>query len=193
MQNRGTWNIRRRRNITSQETGIRSCTAFKTSEIAKVRLHVSSLITSRRYVREFGQISTHLHLAPRWKRMVSVIFQPLYPRGNSLEWPANWGTGWLSEAIVTFVRLLVCHCIFWNVSLGNELTETLPQPTPLLSFSGGAWFVSQPIQYQSRDFIAFPQPLQRRKLYLNRLNAELNPICHLLSLLGAHHILHVSR
>ena len=28
---------------------------------------------------------------------------------------------------------------------------------------------------------------------LNALNAELNPICHLLTLLGAHHILHVSR
>jgi len=28
---------------------------------------------------------------------------------------------------------------------------------------------------------------------LNSLNAELNPICHLLALLGAHHILHVSR
>ena len=27
----------------------------------------------------------------------------------------------------------------------------------------------------------------------NSLNGELNPICHLLSLLGAHHILHVSR
>ena len=27
----------------------------------------------------------------------------------------------------------------------------------------------------------------------NHLNAELNPICHLLALLGAHHILHVSR
>jgi len=25
------------------------------------------------------------------------------------------------------------------------------------------------------------------------LNTELNPICHLLALLGAHHILHVSR
>ena len=25
------------------------------------------------------------------------------------------------------------------------------------------------------------------------LNAKLNPICHLLALLGAHHILHVSR
>jgi len=29
--------------------------------------------------------------------------------------------------------------------------------------------------------------------YVNPLNAELNPICHLLALLGAHHILHVSR
>jgi len=28
---------------------------------------------------------------------------------------------------------------------------------------------------------------------LNPLNAELNPICHLLALLGAHHILHVER
>jgi len=28
---------------------------------------------------------------------------------------------------------------------------------------------------------------------INPLNAELNPICHLLTLLGPHHILHVSR
>jgi hypothetical protein len=27
----------------------------------------------------------------------------------------------------------------------------------------------------------------------NTLNAKLNPICHLLALLGAHHIFHVSR
>jgi hypothetical protein len=31
------------------------------------------------------------------------------------------------------------------------------------------------------------------KLFVKPLNAELNPICHLLALLGAHHILHVSR
>ena len=31
------------------------------------------------------------------------------------------------------------------------------------------------------------------KRVLNPLNAELNPICHLLALIGAHHILHVSR
>jgi hypothetical protein len=29
--------------------------------------------------------------------------------------------------------------------------------------------------------------------YINTLNAELNPICYLLALLGAHHFLHVSR
>jgi hypothetical protein len=29
--------------------------------------------------------------------------------------------------------------------------------------------------------------------FVNPLNAELSPICHLLALLGAHHILHVSR
>ena len=28
---------------------------------------------------------------------------------------------------------------------------------------------------------------------INPLNAELNPICHLLALLEAHHILHISR
>ena len=27
----------------------------------------------------------------------------------------------------------------------------------------------------------------------NPLNAKLNPICHLMALLGAHHILHISR
>jgi hypothetical protein len=30
------------------------------------------------------------------------------------------------------------------------------------------------------------------KLIFTPFNAELNPICHLLALLGAHHILHVS-
>ena len=31
------------------------------------------------------------------------------------------------------------------------------------------------------------------KQFINPLNAELNPICHLLALLGVHHFLHVSR
>jgi hypothetical protein len=32
-----------------------------------------------------------------------------------------------------------------------------------------------------------------KNMKINPLNAELNPICHLLALLGAHHILHISR
>ena len=32
-----------------------------------------------------------------------------------------------------------------------------------------------------------------RNTWINPLNTKLNPICHLLALLGAHHILHVSR
>jgi hypothetical protein len=31
------------------------------------------------------------------------------------------------------------------------------------------------------------------RMVLNPLNAELNPICHLLALLGAHHILHIGK
>ena len=35
--------------------------------------------------------------------------------------------------------------------------------------------------------------MQVKALSLNPLNSELNPICYLLALLGAHHFLHVSR
>ena len=35
--------------------------------------------------------------------------------------------------------------------------------------------------------------LETSNIILNPLNPELNPICYLLALLGAHHFLHVSR
>jgi len=55
-----------------------------------------------------------------------------------------------------------------------------------------------------RSLLAQPRNPSRRLLsefflppppppMINPLTAELNPICHLLALLGAHHILHVSR
>ena len=37
------------------------------------------------------------------------------------------------------------------------------------------------------------RPRHRWEDDINPLNTELNPICHLLAVLGAHHILHVSR
>jgi hypothetical protein len=42
----------------------------------------------------------------------------------------------------------------------------------------------------------FLKHLKFKKIYhsnFNSLNAELNPICHLLALLGTHHNLHISR
>jgi hypothetical protein len=36
-------------------------------------------------------------------------------------------------------------------------------------------------------------PQRELKASINPLNAELNPVCHLLALLGAHHILYISR
>jgi len=36
-------------------------------------------------------------------------------------------------------------------------------------------------------------PKIQKNVLVNPLNAELNPICYLLALLGAHHFLHVSR
>ena len=42
------------------------------------------------------------------------------------------------------------------------------------------------VKYTSREKVPFHIPL-------NPLNPELNPICYLLALLGAHHFLHVSR
>ena len=52
--------------------------------------------------------------------------------------------------------------------------------------------------YEVKYVTFLPEPTGQLLLYLwrvhiNPLNAKLNPICHLLALLGAHHILHVSR
>jgi len=41
--------------------------------------------------------------------------------------------------------------------------------------------------------MGFKSDILSNWLLFNPLNPELNPICHLLALLGAHHIFHVSR
>jgi len=47
--------------------------------------------------------------------------------------------------------------------------------------------------FPRNDKSIFRKPVQKISSFINPLNAELNPIFHLLALLGAHHILHVSR
>jgi len=41
--------------------------------------------------------------------------------------------------------------------------------------------------------LKFLVAFSRKLCHFNPLNSELTPICHLLALLGAHHILHISR
>jgi hypothetical protein len=49
------------------------------------------------------------------------------------------------------------------------------------------------IRREGQNFIRTAANIFQSFSALNPLNAELNFICHLLALLGAHHILHVSR
>ena len=53
----------------------------------------------------------------------------------------------------------------------------------------GIWSPKHSARSESLYWLRHPT----RRLNINPWNAELNPICHLLALLGAHHILHVSR
>jgi len=80
-----------------------------------------------------------------------------------------------------------------NDTIGNRTLDlptcsavsqpTAPPPVPHLDIIK----VLLPTDAQENGFKS------RTKIYINPLNAELNPICHFLALLGAHHILHVSR
>ena len=61
-------------------------------------------------------------------------------------------------------------------------------------------FLVWPFMPENRNFnhsvwlILYSKPLDLKCMkWINPLNAELNPICHLLALLRAHHILHISR
>jgi len=45
----------------------------------------------------------------------------------------------------------------------------------------------------AKDPLSVGSPSYPKVAHINLLNAELNPVCHLLALLAAHHILHLRR
>ena len=53
--------------------------------------------------------------------------------------------------------------------------------------------ITIPSLYKSKYFHQYCNVWFKLVLIFNPLNAELNPICYMLALLGAHHFLHVSR
>ena len=71
-----------------------------------------------------------------------------------------------------------------GADIGAQLPKgsTLKASTVVFSSEVCCTFTAMSSQTQLSDHVLF-----------NPLNAELNPICRLLALLGTHHILHVSR
>jgi len=60
-------------------------------------------------------------------------------------------------------------------------------------FTRSGIYIQTVFQHQSVVVFVVSQLTSIQDFVFNPLNAELNTICHLLALLGAHHILHVSR
>jgi len=83
--------------------------------------------------------------------------------------------------------LLLGHSVYVN-----DLAKTVNDKTVPILFAGDtSMIVKSPNSndFQTNMVTAF----NCVNICFNSVNAELNPICHLLALLGANHILHVSR
>ena len=66
--------------------------------------------------------------------------------------------------------------------------------SPLFNCHNSAFVISKVIKQIYNKFLGVGVYLEiLGEFNFNALNAELNPICYLLALLGAHHFLHVSR
>jgi hypothetical protein len=90
----------------------------------------------------------------------------------------------------------------WHVS--DFSVDILPVPVVPCELQ---WYITEAVKQVTQDMLQqickewnywdIAEQASRHVLNtwisFNPLNAELNPICHLLTLLGAHHILHVSR
>jgi len=81
--------------------------------------------------------------------------------------------------------------------LGNRISFYHPNVTSRgLFYFLLLWVQRKSLKLDNDIFISFLQIYSSLILFyfilFNPLNAKLNPICHLLALLGAHHILHVS-
>jgi len=95
----------------------------------------------------------------------------------------------------------------WSAARPGRTLPPVKKPVPILQVAG---WVSGPVwaggnsgrhwdsipECPARSSVAIPTglpgPQQPKSGFFNPLNSELNPISHLLALLGAHHIFHVS-
>jgi hypothetical protein len=81
---------------------------------------------------------------------------------------------------------------------GSDIELNEPQEFTIKLLSSARDSIDAVISYvgssTNRELQAYYEHLSTvREILINPLNAELNPTCHLLALLGAHSILHISR
>ena len=88
------------------------------------------------------------------------------------------------------------HTFCGNCSIGTRLFLSRPFPIhyfPVtLTFDPKTLLATDSVAIQ-HDLQSLSMPFTNRASLINPLIAELNPICYLLALLGAHHFLHFSR
>jgi len=87
---------------------------------------------------------------------------------------------------------------FYGLTCGERLVKNFGKPTrksKFVSQSTALWFSNrlQVVAPSPSSTYAAPRQIVLSAHPLNPLKPELNPICYLLAVLGAHHFLHVSR
>jgi len=102
--------------------------------------------------------------------------------------------------LLFYTQNIINHLVFWDRHHVNKIhhsfrsqsmtLEPLPKPR-----APHVWRFARSLFVWTWEGRWEARPVTRSTstpVNLNPLNAELNPICHLLALLGAHHIFHVS-
>ena len=87
---------------------------------------------------------------------------------------------------LTKLHTSVCACGPWLKVVSQCTTEIYTRARPRHTVLVQTLQIDRPVgrlRHRQRDIL----------MDINTLNGELNPTCHLLALLGAHHILNVSR
>ena len=99
----------------------------------------------------------------------------------------------LTEAsVIASCINITFHSITTSASNGALLSRLLAILHCLISTEALSCFKSRSLLQVYKLYTSYLW-LSNHFISINPLNAYLNPICHLLALLGAHHILHISR
>ena len=87
----------------------------------------------------------------------------------------------------------IISCPLGNWTLGPKFRQNMIMWKIVLEVGGGSHYVGGDVVGFAAERNMQECWLPKTEFFFNPLSPELNPICYLLALLGAHHFLHVSR